>query len=80
MNIPELLSATVEWHRDNYRTDLFHARVGGEAFQLRINDFPDKPFCTVVFGGKEHDLEDTGKNWKIPWWKRGESLPGGSSS
>ena len=57
------LSIYWQIHETNKR--YYYAFVDGELLLLRINDFPDEPFLTLIKGLEIEDIEETPTNWII---------------
>ena len=65
LTIKNLLIRKIDWDK----TDdpfLFSSIIEGELIQLRLNDFPEEPLCTVIWEGKEQNLDDLGGKWRLP--------------
>ncbi len=67
----QLLSTRVDWVTTAESPYTFQALTDGRVVKLRLNDFPDEPFCTVMIDGTETDLEDIPDCWSLPR-QRGE--------
>ena len=67
MNLEELFCRPIEWRRSDENRFLFYSEVEGQRVELRLNDFPDEPLCTLFCAGEEMDFETLGEHWKMPW-------------
>ena len=64
--VKELLNMSVDWQKTKESPYVFSARIAGRLVRLRLNDFPEEPLCTVLWEGRDQDLEDLGKAWTLP--------------
>jgi len=64
--IERLQSSQVDWQSTDESNYVFEADFEGEILKLRLNDFPDEPFCTIIRSGKETDIEPFPKTWTLP--------------
>jgi hypothetical protein len=64
--LKRLFNQKIVWKRSMKSNVEFIAYVDGEDSLLRINDFPDEPFFTLIFKGNEYDFDDAPKLWEIP--------------
>lgn len=60
------LALALNWQKTEESPYVFATTVRGEVIKLRLNDFPEEPLCTLIFGGREVDLDDLGPNWTLP--------------
>jgi hypothetical protein len=67
------LKAKPRWHETGDKYFPAAARVGGEWWVLRLNNFPDHPLWTLIVDGQRRfDLDDVPPTWgKVS----GESVP-----
>ncbi len=61
-----LKQSKVDWQKTAESPYLFRAVFQGKTVNLRLNDFPDEPLCTVIIDGKETNLDDFPKSWTLP--------------
>lgn len=47
------------------RGGLFETHFEGKSVKLRMNDFPDFPMWTLMYGAQSMDFDDAPKHWKI---------------
>jgi hypothetical protein len=67
METPEhLLTVSIYWQRHEHNQRYFYAYRNGQLILLRINDFPDEPYCTIIMGLAIMDMEDIPVHWVIP--------------
>ncbi|HMY56525.1 MAG TPA: hypothetical protein PK671_26385 [Candidatus Obscuribacter sp.] len=64
--IEQMQAARLDWEPTPECAFLFRSLFRNKQVQLRLNDFPDEPLCTVIVGGVETDLEDFPKTWTLP--------------
>ena len=64
--IDEIVNAEIAWQKSPHREHWFTAEFKGESYQLRLNNFPEEPVCTLISKDGEQDLELFGEKWKIP--------------
>ncbi|UCH96772.1 MAG: hypothetical protein JSV88_07940 [Candidatus Aminicenantes bacterium] len=65
--LKRLFNQKIVWKRSSKSNVEFIAYVDGEESLLRINDFPDEPFFTLIIKGNEYDFDDAPKLWEIPY-------------
>ena len=66
MDVKKLLGMKIDWQKTSESEYLFWAIVDGEELQLRLNDFPEEPICTLSRSTGKRDLDDLGENWTLP--------------
>jgi len=65
--LKRLFTQKIVWKRSMKSNVEFIACIDGEESTLRINDFPDEPFFTLIFKGNGYDFDDAPKLWEIPY-------------
>jgi predicted metal-dependent HD superfamily phosphohydrolase len=67
--IEKLRATTVDWDPSNDSRYIFQTNFENMLVQLRLNDFPAEPLCTVIIGPQEVELTDLTEfppGWKLP--------------
>jgi hypothetical protein len=70
MNLEDLICRPIVWQHDPGDRYRFFTLIDGQRFELRLNDFPDEPACTLCGNGVELDLEELGEHWNMPWMRK----------
>jgi hypothetical protein len=61
-----ILKQKIDWQKSDESDYIFNAIIGGKIWKLRLNDFPEEPLCTVIWGSGQQDLDDLGEHWTLP--------------
>lgn len=61
--IAKIQNAQLTWKRTGSKDAIYGAKCEGEAFKLRLNDFPDEVLLTLFVHDKEIDLEEMPEGW-----------------
>jgi hypothetical protein len=61
-----LLAREIDWLATPNDPYLFYAEIDGERYELRLNDFPQEPYCTIEVQGLACDLNSWGRQWRLP--------------
>lgn len=64
--IQRLWQCRVDWELSAESPYLFQAAFENKTVQLRLNDFPDEPLCTIIVDGTETDLHEFPSLWTLP--------------
>ena len=64
--IGQLCRSRVDWQVTTECKYIFQAVFQGELVKLRLNDFPEEPFCTVMHDGQEINIEPFPEIWTLP--------------
>ena len=64
--LDHLQQARVSWETTERSPYIFQSVFQGKVVQLRLNDFPEEPLCTVIVDGTETDLHEFSKSWTLP--------------
>jgi len=64
--VEQLQLAKMNWLSTERNPYVFQGVFQGQSVQLRLNDFPEEPLCTVIAGGTETDLHAFPKTWTLP--------------
>ena len=70
--VEQLQLAKMDWQSTERNPYVFQGVFQGQVVQLRLNDFPEEPLCTVIVDGTETELHEFPKSWTLPR-HRGES-------
>jgi len=66
MTVKELLKRKIDWQKTSDNAYQFVCTIEEQIFQLRLNDFPEEPLCTIIWNGGEQNLDNIGKEWTLP--------------
>jgi hypothetical protein len=64
--LDQLQQSQVDWGTTKESPYIFQAVFQGKVVRLRLNNFPEKPLCTVILDGAETDLQDFPETWTLP--------------
>jgi hypothetical protein len=70
--VAQIQLSKMDWQSTDNYPYVFQGVFQGQVVQLRLNDFPEEPICTVIADGTETDLQEFPKSWSLPR-HRGES-------
>ena len=62
----EIKETNIDWVQSEKSKYVFQATVDGEKVELRLNDFPDEPLCTIIRGEDEIDIHEFSEKWTLP--------------
>jgi hypothetical protein len=65
-----LLDTKIDWLASKEDDYTFFAVIDEKRYELRLNDFPQEPLCTVACGSESYDLNKFGKAWTLPRHRR----------
>jgi hypothetical protein len=71
-DIRSLFRKQISWQLVKPGGAKFYAYVDGERCELWLNDFPEKPLYTLVFGGQSIDFDDRPEIWSLPLGQKGK--------
>ena len=79
--LERLLESGVEWQATSESKYVFRTVFEGRHFELRLNDFPDEPLCTIMVDDHQIDVDSFPETWTLPKHRtrirvRGTILPG----
>jgi len=63
--IADICKTDLTWMVTRGDPKMFEVVFGGEHFQLRLNDFPEEPICTLFVRDRELDLEEAPRLWHL---------------
>ena len=63
----EIFKSSIYWQKHSNNQRYFYAYSNGELLLLRLNDFPDQPFLTLIRGMGIIDMEETPEDWVVPF-------------
>jgi hypothetical protein len=66
MDIPQLQRRQIAWQKTDESQYVFITDIDGEQVRLRLNDFPEEPLCTLIWGGGQVDLNEFSATWTLP--------------
>ncbi len=72
MTLETLITRPIDWKPSSESRYLFYTVMDGERFELRLNDFPEEPLCTLIGQGRGIDLEEFGEHWTMPWHRQSQ--------
>ncbi len=55
------------WQKHSINKRYFYSLNDGKLLLLRLNNFPDEPFLTLIDGLSILDLDNVPENWVIPF-------------
>lgn len=64
--VEQLRRSVVNWEPTSESKYVFQAVFQNTPVKLRLNDFPDEPFCTVICNEQEVDVEPFPDTWTLP--------------
>ena len=68
MDAGSIKTKSIHWSKTTDAEFSYAATIDGRSLRLRINDFPEEPYFTVMEGDRElFDIEGWTEGWPSPW-------------
>jgi hypothetical protein len=71
-NIEQLLTNPITWKNHPTHIRYFFTEFHNQIVLLRLNDFPDEPLLTMIYGMEILDIEERPVEWFIPFKTMGK--------
>jgi hypothetical protein len=65
--IDQFKEMQISWVKHPTNERYYYTRIDNDIILLRLNDFPDEPLLTLIYGLDILDVEEVPQNWKVPF-------------
>jgi hypothetical protein len=65
--IGQLFKSTIYWQKHSQNNRYYYAYRNDQLLLLRLNDFPDEPYCTLIRSNEIIDIDDIPPEWVIEY-------------
>lgn len=65
--VANLIGQSINWIKHPTNLRYYYIVLNGDVALLRLNNFPEEPLLTLIFGLEIIDIEDVPEKWKVPF-------------
>lgn len=65
--VANLIGQSINWIKHPTNIRYYYIVLNSDVALLRLNNFPEEPLLTLIFGLEIIDIEDVPEKWKVPF-------------
>lgn len=66
-SIDKLIEQSIRWIKHPTNLRYYYTVLDSDVVLLRLNDFPDEPLLTLIYGLDILDIEEVPQKWEVPF-------------